>query len=149
VTERGRVRRAEFAVAAFGATAFLLSLLYLLDAMRFHHDVLVDAVEALLGRRAQPRGGLLLLALALFDLAALSRAGLSAWRVGAAHRGVAAALPAGEWRGRRLAAGRLHRARLRVTQRPVTGYAAPPWSAASDPAQRCTWMRTVRPVFDT
>jgi hypothetical protein len=104
VAEPG-LRRAEFAVAAFGATAFLLSVLYLLDAMRFHHHVLIDEAEALLGLRSTPHGGLLLLALAAFDLFTLSRAALSAGRGAAAHRRAAAALPAGEWRtlhGRRV-----------------------------------------------
>ena len=32
------LRRAEFAVAAFGATAFLLALIFALDAVRFHGD---------------------------------------------------------------------------------------------------------------
>ena len=97
VAECAELRRAEFALAAFGATAFLLSLLYLLDALRFHHHVLVDALAGLPHGDLQPRG-LLLLGLAAFDLVALGRAAVSAGRVSAAHRRAAAALPVGEWR---------------------------------------------------
>jgi Peptidase family M48 len=97
VAESPELRRAEFALAAFGATAFLLSLLYLLDALRFHHHVLVDALAGLPHGDLQPRG-LLLLGLAAFDLVALGRAAVSAGRVSAAHRRAAAALPVGEWR---------------------------------------------------
>ena len=79
------LRRAEFAVAAFGATAFLLALLFVLDAVRFHGDVLVATVEGV------PRGelhgrGLLLFTLALFDLLALARALRCVGRGVAAHR---------------------------------------------------------------
>lgn len=91
------LRRAEFAVAAFGVTAFLLTLLFILDEVRFHGDVLVAAVEGL------PRGelhgrGLLLLALALFDLVALTRAASSLWRGVGAHRRVRSAMPVVERR---------------------------------------------------
>jgi hypothetical protein len=99
------LRRAEFAVAAFGLTAFLLSLIFVLDAMRFHGDVLVDALGGL------PRGevdtrGMLLVALALFDLFAFARAIGSIWRGVSAHRRIAARMPVLEQRdvaGRRVA----------------------------------------------
>jgi hypothetical protein len=86
------LRRAEFAVAAFGVTAFLLALIFVLDAVRFHGDVLVAAMQAL------PRGevhvrGVLLIALALFDLFALVRAIGSIWRGVSAHRQIAARMP--------------------------------------------------------
>ena len=45
------LRRAEFAVAAFGATAFLLALIFALDAVRFHGDVLVAALAGAAARR--------------------------------------------------------------------------------------------------
>jgi len=64
------LRRAELAVAAFGLTAFLLALIFVADAVRFHHDVLVDAVEAL-GRGELHLQWTLLLAAALFDAVAL------------------------------------------------------------------------------
>ena len=64
------VRRAEFAVAAFGVTAFLLGLVFLLDTVRFHRDVLVSgSVE-----------GVLLVGLALLDVCLLVRGGVSLWR---------------------------------------------------------------------
>jgi len=86
------LRRAEFAVAAFGVTAFLLALIFALDAVRFHGDVLVAAVGAL------PRGevhvqGVLLVSLVLFDLYAVVRAVGSIWRGAAAHRRIAAQMP--------------------------------------------------------
>jgi hypothetical protein len=92
VTDTRGLRRAEFAVAAFGATAFLLALLFVLDAVRFHGDVLATAVDGL------PRGefherGLLLLSLALFDLLALGRSLRSVSRGVAAHRRVLARMP--------------------------------------------------------
>jgi hypothetical protein len=86
------LRRAEFAVAAFGATAFLLALIFALDAIRFHGDVLVAALEAL------PRGevhvrGVLLISLALFDVYAVVRALCSIWTGVGAHRRIAARMP--------------------------------------------------------
>jgi hypothetical protein len=91
VTETRGLRRAEFAVGAFGFTAFLLALIFVLDAARFHGDVLVDAVEELAsGGPTTPHA--LLLALALFDLVALSRAAVSFSRGVSAHRRVAARL---------------------------------------------------------
>jgi Zn-dependent protease with chaperone function len=92
VAEAGRLRRAEFAVAAFGTTAFLLALVFVLDAMRFHHDVLVAALTGQWHRRVHP-AGLTVVALALFDLVALTRAGLSLSRGAAAHRRFVARLP--------------------------------------------------------
>ena len=110
------LRRAEFAVAAFGVTAFLLALIFALDAVRFHGDVLVAALEAL------PRGevhmrGVLLISLALFDLYArrargvldLARrrrapadrgadAGAASERVIAGRRGAGRARARGRWR---------------------------------------------------
>jgi hypothetical protein len=86
------LRRAEFAVAAFGVTAFLLALIFILDAMRFHGDVLVDALEGL------PRGevhtqGVLLISLALFDGYAVVRAVSSIWRGASAHRRIRVRMP--------------------------------------------------------
>jgi hypothetical protein len=98
------LRRAEFAVAAFGATAFLLALIFALDAVRFHGDVLVAALQAL------PHGeihtqGVLLISLALFDVYAVVRALCSIWRGAAAHRRIATRMPIREQRviaGRRV-----------------------------------------------
>ena len=92
MTEVGGLRRAEFAVAAFGLTAFLLALVFVVDAVRFHGDVLLAALEAL------PRGevharGTLLIALALFDLVALIRVLGSVSRGVSAHRRLAARIP--------------------------------------------------------
>ena len=102
MTDTRGLKRAEFAVAAFGVTAFLLALLFVLDAVRFHGDVLVAAVEGL------PRGelherGVLLMSLALFDLLALARALSCVWRGVSAHRRVVARMPVLE---RRELAGR-------------------------------------------
>jgi len=102
VTEIGGLRRAEFAVAAFGLTAFLLALVFVVDALRFHGDVLLAALEAL------PRGevhtrGTLLIALALFDLVALIRVLGSVSRGVSAHRRLAARIPVLE---ERVVAGR-------------------------------------------
>jgi hypothetical protein len=102
VAETGRLRRAEFAVAAFGSTAFLLALVFVLDAVRFHHDVLVDGVVGLV--RGEPNlTHTLLVGLALFDLVAIARAALSLWRGVSAHRRFTARLPL---RGEREVAGR-------------------------------------------
>lgn len=91
------LRRAEFAVAAFGATAFLLALIFALDAVRFHGDVLVAALQAL------PHGeihtqGVLLISLALFDVYAVARALCSIWRGASAHRRIATRMPIREQR---------------------------------------------------
>lgn len=96
------LRRAEFAIAAFGGTAFLLALVFALDILRFHLGVLVAAVEGL------PRGelhlqGFLLISLVLFDLFAFTRLGLSLWSGVAAHRRVRARMPVS---GTRRIAGR-------------------------------------------
>ena len=64
------LRRAEFGVAAFGVTALALGLVFLLDAVRFHLDVLLSGSAE----------GVLLLTLALFDVVLLVRGGLSLWR---------------------------------------------------------------------
>ncbi len=91
------LRRAEFAVAAFGATAFLLALLFVLDAVRFHGDVLVAAVEGVPRGEFQARG-LLLLSLAAFDVLALARALRCVGRGVAAHRRMLARMPVIEHR---------------------------------------------------
>ena len=64
------LRRAEFAVAAFGVTAFLLGLVFLLDTVRFHRDVLVSGSAE----------GVLLVGLALLDVCLLVRGGISPFR---------------------------------------------------------------------
>ena len=96
------LRRAEFAVAAFGVTAFLLALIFALDAVRFHGDVLVAALEAL------PRGefhvqGVLLISLVLFDVYARRARGgldLARRRRAPADRGADAGAGAARDRGR-------------------------------------------------
>ena len=99
------LRRAEFAVAAFGATAFLLALIFALDAVRFHGDVLVAALGGLSHGEFHTQG-VLLISLALFDGYALARALCSSRRGVAAHRRLAARMPVTERRevaGRRVA----------------------------------------------
>jgi hypothetical protein len=96
------LRRAECAVAAFGVTAFLLALVFALDAFRFHNDALLAALQALPHGCIHTRG-VLLISLALFDLYALVRALCSIWRGAAAHRRVAARMPVC---GERVIAGR-------------------------------------------
>jgi Zn-dependent protease with chaperone function len=86
------LRRAEFAVAAFGLTAFLLALIFALDAVRFHGDVLVAALQGLPHGEVHTRG-VLLISLALFDVYALVRAACTIWRGAAAHRRFAARMP--------------------------------------------------------
>ncbi len=86
------LRRAEFAVAAFGVTAFLLSLIFVLDAVRFHGDVLVAALQGLASAEVHLRG-VLLIALALFDLFALTRVLVSISRGVSAHRGLIGRMP--------------------------------------------------------
>ena len=44
-TESRGLRRAEFAVAAFGVTAFLLALLFVVDGLRFHNALLLHALS--------------------------------------------------------------------------------------------------------
>ncbi len=92
MTETRGLRRAEFAVAAFGLTAFLLALVFALDAVRFHGDVLVAALVALPDGEVHARG-LLLIAVALVDVLALSRAAASIGRGVSVHRRLATALP--------------------------------------------------------
>src|ERR1700712_1377142 len=76
VSETRGLRRAEFAVAAFGATAFLLALLFVLDAVRFHPDLLLDGALGVV--HGEPQVAYLLpLAVALFDVLALRRVGRS------------------------------------------------------------------------
>ncbi len=70
------LRRAEFAVAAFGLTAFLLTLVFVLDTVRFHQDVLFSGSAE----------GVLLIGLALFDVCLLVRGGASLWRGLLVHR---------------------------------------------------------------
>jgi hypothetical protein len=70
------LRRTEFAVAAFGLTALLLALVFVLDAVRFHQDVLLSGTP----------GGVLLVGLALCDAFALVRAGVSFSRGARLHR---------------------------------------------------------------
>jgi hypothetical protein len=77
-------------------------LIFALDAVRFHGDVLVAALQAL------PRGevhtqGVLLISLALFDLYAVVRAVCSIWRGVGAHRRISAGMPVLE---ERVVAGR-------------------------------------------
>jgi Zn-dependent protease with chaperone function len=91
-TTRG-LRRAEFAVAAFGLTAFLLALLFVVDAVRFHGDLLLHALSDIPHGEFHHGRELLLMALMLFDGFALLRGGRSLWRGVAAHRRLAAQLP--------------------------------------------------------
>jgi hypothetical protein len=86
-------RRAELAVAAFGLTAFLLALLFVLDAVRFHGDALLHALGDLRHGSFGHGRELLLMALMAFDAFALTRCGRSLWRGVAAHRRLAAELP--------------------------------------------------------
>jgi hypothetical protein len=92
VAESRRLRRAEFAVAAFGLTALLLSLVFVLDVLRFHGEVLRAAVLGLPHGEVQSRG-LLLIAVAVFDLLALARAAIVLSRGMSAHRRLSARLP--------------------------------------------------------
>ena len=92
MSETRGLRRAEFAVAAFGLTAFLLALVFAVDAVRFHHEALVGAIADLPHGEVHVRG-MLLVALALFDLFALSRAAGSIGRGVSAHRRVLGAMP--------------------------------------------------------
>jgi hypothetical protein len=102
VTEARRLRRAEFAVGAFGSTAFLLSLVWVLDAMRFHHDVLIDGMTGFwTGDVRLVR--VLLVAFAVFDVVLLSRVAFSLTRGIRAQRRYLARLSV---RGERELAGR-------------------------------------------
>ena len=102
MAEAGRLRRAEFAVGAFGSTAFLLSLVWVLDAMRFHHDVLLDGVQGFWTGDVRPVR-VLLVVLAIFDVALLLRAAFSLARGVRAQRRFIARLPL---RGEREVGGR-------------------------------------------
>ncbi len=92
MAESRRLRRAEFAVGAFGTTAFLLSLVWVLDAIRFHHDVLVDGVTGFWTGDIRPVRVLLVL-LAIFDVVLLSRVTFSLARGIRAQRRFIARLP--------------------------------------------------------
>ncbi|MBE2316181.1 M56 family metallopeptidase [Solirubrobacter sp. CPCC 204708] len=92
------LRRAEFAVAAFGLTAFLLALLFVIDGVRFHSDLLLHALSDIPRGQFHHGHELLLMALVLFDVVALARSGRSLWRGASAHRRLAAALPVSEER---------------------------------------------------
>lgn len=92
-TESRGLRRAEFAVAAFGITAFLLALLFVVDGLRFHNALLLHALSDVPRLQFHHGRELLLMALILFDSFALLHGGRSLWRGVAAHRHVAAALP--------------------------------------------------------
>ncbi len=102
MAEARRLRRAEFAVGAFGSTAFLLSLVWVLDAMRFHHDVLVDGVTGCWTGDFRPVR-LLLVVLAVFDVVLLARVAVSLARGIRAQRRLIARLPV---RGEREVSGR-------------------------------------------
>ena len=102
MAEAGRLRRAEFAVGAFGSTALLVSLVWVLDAMRFHHDVLIDGVEGFWTGDLRP-ARVLLVVLAIFDVVLLSRVAFSLARGVRAQRRFIARLPL---RGEREAGGR-------------------------------------------
>jgi Peptidase family M48 len=102
VPEARRLRRAEFAVGAFGSTAFLLSLVWVLDAMRFHHDVLIDGVTGFWTGDVRPVR-VLLVVLAIFDVVLLARMTFSLARGIRAQRRFIARVPV---RGERELAGR-------------------------------------------
>jgi Zn-dependent protease with chaperone function len=92
VGESRGLRRAEFAVAAFGLTGLLVGVVLAVDAVRFHREVLVDALAALPHGELHARG-MLLIALAVFDVLALSRAAGSLGRGVRAHRRVVGGMP--------------------------------------------------------
>ena len=100
--EARRLRRAEFAVGAFGSTAFLLSLVWVIDAMRFHHDVLVDGVTGFWTGDVRPVR-VLLVVLAIFDVALIARVAFSLARGIRTQRRFVARLPV---HGERELAGR-------------------------------------------
>ena len=100
--EARRLRRAEFAVGAFGSTAFLLSLVWVLDAMRFHHDVLVDGVTGFWTGDVRPVR-VLLVVLAVFDVVLITRVAVSLARGVQRQRRLISRLPV---RGERDVAGR-------------------------------------------
>jgi hypothetical protein len=92
VPEARPLRRAEFAVGAFGSTAFLLSLVWVIDAMRFHHDVLVDGVTGFWTGDVRPVR-VLLVVLAIFDVALIARVAFSLARGIRTQRRFIARLP--------------------------------------------------------
>jgi hypothetical protein len=92
VPETRRLRRAEFAVGAFGSTAFLLSLVWVLDALRFHHDVLVGGVSGFWTGDVRPVRVLLVL-LAIFDVVLITRVTVSLARGIRTQRRFIARLP--------------------------------------------------------
>ena len=100
--EARRLRRAEFAVGAFGCTAFLLSLVWVIDAMRFHHDVLIDGVSGFWTGDLRPVR-VLLVVLAIFDVVLVARVAFSLARGIRTQRRFIARLPVG---GERELAGR-------------------------------------------
>lgn len=85
MTELARLRRAEFALAAFGLTAFLLTLVFVVDALRFHGDALRASLAGLAHGEVEP-SGLLLVALAAFDAVVVARATTALARGAAAQR---------------------------------------------------------------
>lgn len=91
-TTRG-LRRAEFAVVAFGLTAFLLALLYVIDAVRFHGGSILHPITEDLPAGVFHGRELALLALLAVDAFAFTRATRAFWRGVVAHRRVAAELP--------------------------------------------------------
>lgn len=97
------LRRAEFAVAAFGLTAFLLALLFVVDALRFHGDMLTHALSDASKGQFEHTRELVLVGLMVFDCFALLRTGRSLWRGVNAHRRLQARMPVV---GRREIAGR-------------------------------------------
>lgn len=87
------LRRAEFAVAAFGLTAFLLALLYVVDAVRFHGGSILHPLTEDIPNGVFHGRELALLALLAFDGFAFARAVRSFGLGVAAHRRVATELP--------------------------------------------------------
>lgn len=104
MAEARRLRRAEFAVGAFGSTAFLLSLVWVLDAMRFHHDVLIDGVTGFWTGDVRPTR-VVLVVVAAFDVVLIARVLFSLARGIGSQRRFIARLPVREERdvaGRRV-----------------------------------------------
>ncbi|MDA0181169.1 M56 family metallopeptidase [Solirubrobacter phytolaccae] len=93
MTESRGLRRAEFAVAAFGVTAFLLALLYVIDAVRFHSGAVLHPLTEDIPNGELHIGELVLMALLIFDGLAFGRAARSLRRGVAAHRRLSAELP--------------------------------------------------------
>lgn len=93
MTETRGLRRAEFAVAAFGLTTFLLALLYVIDAVRFHGGAMLHPLTEDIPNGVFHGRELALLALLAFDGFAFTRAARSLRRGVVAHRRLAAQLP--------------------------------------------------------